>query len=177
MQDSNGTEFAVSDKVVHPQHGAGQITGVEHQELMAGFKHYYVIDIHDKDLTVRVPVRKADELGIRRIMSSTELAEALNILRGLPQLLPDDYKKRQAQVQKRLLTSSPLRLAEVIRDLFWHGELDHLTKTDERLLKEGRDKLAAEMAFAIDSDLSGIMERIDAALKRADVGSVRAVAA
>jgi RNA polymerase-interacting CarD/CdnL/TRCF family regulator len=61
--------FAVGDKVVHPNIGAGTVTGTKEQELIAGFKHYYIIDIPAWESTVYVPVRKADELGLRSVLS------------------------------------------------------------------------------------------------------------
>jgi RNA polymerase-interacting CarD/CdnL/TRCF family regulator len=37
-------EFSIGDKGMHPNFGAGQITGEEHRELVDGFKHYNVIE-------------------------------------------------------------------------------------------------------------------------------------
>ena len=57
-------QLSVGDKVVYPRHGVGQITGREQLDLVEGFEHYYVIEILGKSLTVRIPVRKMEELGI-----------------------------------------------------------------------------------------------------------------
>jgi RNA polymerase-interacting CarD/CdnL/TRCF family regulator len=40
-----------------------------------------------------------------------------------------------------------MQLAQVVRDLTWHGERAHLTKRDSDLLRQGQDLLAAEMAL------------------------------
>ena len=164
MTQNTSLQYAVSDKIVHPHYGAGTITGVEQLDLIAGYERYYVIDMFEKQLTVRVPVRKVDELGIRKVMSSEILDRVLNTLRDIPDPLPEEYKTRQSEVRKRLQAGQPLETAAVVRDLFWHGQLDHLTKTDVVLLDQGRNLLAVEMALASDSDIAVVHQRIDAAL-------------
>lgn len=159
--------YAVNDKVVHPKHGAGEITGVEQLDLIQGFRHYYVINIFGKELTVRIPVRKADELGLRPIMSAEVMNQVLNTLRALPNALPEDYKERQNLVRKRLKTGEPQELAAVVRDLFWHGELAHLTKVDKDLLADARETLVEEMACAMELKPIEVATRIDAALNGA----------
>jgi CarD family transcriptional regulator len=168
------TQFAVDEKIVHPHHGTGQITGVEDLELLAGYRHYYVIDFPAQSLTVRVPVRKAGELGLRPVMAAAEIAEVFNTLRRPPGPLPEDYKERHAQVREQLKSSDPQTVAAVVRDLHWHGRLDHLTRIDEELLSEGRDILAGEIAFATAADLAETQLRIDAALATSQATQVPA---
>ncbi|MDX1521772.1 MAG: CarD family transcriptional regulator, partial [Anaerolineae bacterium] len=77
-------EFAVGDQVVHPKHGAGEIVGVEQLELVEGFENYYVIEMEEKRLTVRVPFRKMEALNIRPVMSPSRLQKVLNTLHDAP---------------------------------------------------------------------------------------------
>jgi RNA polymerase-interacting CarD/CdnL/TRCF family regulator len=71
----------------------------------------------------------------------------LSTLRSKPQQLPDDYKERQEQIDEKVKTGHVMQLAQVVRDLTWHGERAHLTKRDSDLLRHGQDLLAAEMAL------------------------------
>lgn len=139
--------FSVGDKVVHPRHGPGQITGIESRDLLDGAKRYYVIDIPGQGLTVQLPVRTAGESGVRLAMSQSRLARVLDILRGKPHPLPEDYRDRQEQINAQIRTGRVMQLARVVRDLTWHRERSHLTKRDTDYLKQGRDLLAAEMAL------------------------------
>lgn len=162
-------QFSIGDKVVHPMHGAGRITGVEHQELVEGFRHYYVLEIAGKGLTVFVPIRKADALGIRPAMSPTELTPVLDTLRSTPDQLPEDHKQRQNGVLEKLKTACPIQVAEAVRDLTSHKRLDHLTRADSQLLSRGRELLAAEVALATDTEVEDANGVIDAALADATV--------
>ena len=66
-------KFSVGDRVVHPHHGPGRIASIERKELMDGTKRYYVIYIPNQALTVQVPVRTADEVGVRPAMPVSRL--------------------------------------------------------------------------------------------------------
>jgi CarD family transcriptional regulator len=165
MEESMG--FLVGDKVMHPNFGAGQITGEEHRELVDGFKHYYVIKLMDTRATAYVPIRKMDELGVRLVMSSRKLIQVLGTLRSVPSTLSNDYKERQKGVQDKLGTGLPVLVAETVRDLTWRRKRRHLTQRDIALLKRGRERLAAEMALATDADVLEAHESIDGTLRAA----------
>ncbi|MCL7451764.1 MAG: hypothetical protein M8467_01815 [Anaerolineae bacterium] len=150
---SKNMQYSVGDKVVHPYHGPGQIIGVERKELIDEAKRYYVIQIPVQDLTVYVPRRTVDEVGVRPAMSRAKLSRVIETLKGRPRHLPPDHKDRQELVWEKLKTGNVMQLAEVVRDLIWHKELAHLTKKDGDYLDRGRSLLAAEMALVSDSDI------------------------
>jgi CarD family transcriptional regulator len=159
--------FSVGDKVMHPNYGAGEITGKVHRELVKGFKHYYVIKVLGTGATAYTPTRKMTELGVRLVMSWRKIAQVLGTLRSLPRMLSDDYKQRQARVQEQLGTHRPIPVAEAIRDLTWHRERKRLTQKDKALLAHGRELLATEMALATDGEIADAQALIDAVLKAA----------
>jgi CarD family transcriptional regulator len=157
-------QLSVGDKVVYPRHGLGRITGQENLDLVEGFEDYYVIEFIDKGLTVRVPLRKMEELGVRPVMSPDKLVQVLDTLSGKPHLLSEDYRKRQDWVREMLKTGGPLRIAEIVRDLTWHERHAHLTKADSELLARGREFLSAEIALVIDREIADAKQAIDDAL-------------
>ncbi len=158
-------QFSVGDKVVHPQYGPGQIVGVEHRELVEGFEHYYVIELLIDGSTLFIPMRKMNELGMRAVMSQAKLARVLATLREMPQRLSKDFKVRQARIREKLATARPTKVAEAVRDLTGRRRRSHLTKVDERLLKQSREFLAAEMAAVNGIDVVYAHQEIDAALR------------
>lgn len=171
-------QFSVGDKVVHPHHGPGRITGVERKDLLGGEKRYYVIEIPTKELTVYVPLRKIDQAGVRPAMSQAKLSDVLDKLRTKPRHLPEDYKERQEQVWEMLKTGLVMPIAEVVRDLVWQKKRDHLTKRDADLLAQGQERLAAEMALISGTEVSDMEKTIedvlaDALADEADSGQPR----
>jgi CarD family transcriptional regulator len=157
-------EFHVGDKIVHPLHGPGRITGLERKEIMAGAKRYFVIDIPSSGLTVYVPRKKMEQIGVRPAIRQAKIKAVFKMLMSRPHRLPSDYKERQEQIWELLRTGEMMRIAEAVRDLTWHGERDHLTRKDSDYLRRGRELLAAEVALASDSEVTDVHTRIDAAL-------------
>jgi CarD family transcriptional regulator len=160
-------EFSVGDHVVHPKHGAGRITGAEQLELVEGFENYYVIEIRDKRLVVRVPVCKMEELGVRPAMPRSKLASVMDRLRSMPLRLSANLKTRQARIQEKLKTGQPLKIAEVIRDLTWLKRRARLSGTDAFLLDRSQELLATEIALITDTDATEARRTISMALMNA----------
>jgi CarD family transcriptional regulator len=160
-------QFSIGDKVVHPHHGPGSIASIERRELLDGTKRYYVIEMSGQGLTVYMPVRGADEVGMRLAMSQSRFPRVLSMLRGKPHPLPDDYRERQEQIYAQLKTGQVMQLARVVRDLTWHRQRAHLTKTDSDYLKQGRDLLAAEMALVSGDAVSDASKLIEATMTAA----------
>lgn len=154
LEGGKAVAFSVGDKVVHPRYGPGRIVGIERWELLEGDRSYYVIEIPDQSLTVRLPVVTANEVGVRSAVAPSSLPEVLSTLRSKPRQLPDDYKVRQEQIDEKVKTGNVMQLAQVVRDLTWHGERAHLTKRDSDLLRQGQELLAAEVALVSGDDIS-----------------------
>jgi CarD family transcriptional regulator len=164
-------QFSVGDKVVHPHHGPGWIASIERREILAGAKRYYVIEIPGQGLTLYIPEGKADEVGMRLAMSQARFPRVLNMLRGRPRPLPEDYRERQEQIGAQLKTGRVMQLARVVRDLTWRRERARLTKVDFDYLRQGRDLLAAEMALVSGDAVSDASKLIEATMTAAMAGS------
>jgi CarD family transcriptional regulator len=153
-------QFSIGDKVVHPHRGPGRIVDVERKEFIDKEKRYYVIEIAEPEMTVHVPVRRVDELGLRLAMSRGRLPRVLARLTSQPRRLPYDFKQRQEEVWERLRTGRVMQVAEVVRDLTWLEKREHLTKKDAELLTQGTQRLAAEMALVSGSEVSDMENTI-----------------
>lgn len=154
-------QFNVGDKVMHPRLGAGRVVGVEHKEWVEGYEDYYVVHIPAKDIIVRLPTEKADDLGIRRVMDEAVVTDVLKVLASKPRRLPEDAGKRYKRLQAKVETARPLQLAEAVRDLNLHGHLARLGSRDTKMLERARSFLASEMAVATAGDLAEMEQAID----------------
>ena len=116
--------FDVGDKVVHPAHGAGQVTGVKREELLDQYHRYYIIDLAVDDRTLMIPVSNAEEIGLRSISQRADLSQMWHTLSATAETLPGDHKRRQEHIQEKLKTGATLKIAEVVRDLLVSERLD-----------------------------------------------------
>jgi CarD family transcriptional regulator len=154
--------FKVGDKVVHPAHGAGVIAAVEQKDVLDDFNRYYVIDLAAQAMKLMVPVRTADEIGLRRVATKKGIKQILRILGGESNELPDDFKKRQAVIRDRLREGSAESLATVVRDMAHRGRAKTYSPTEARVYDQARGMLGGEMALALGIDVPTALERIDA---------------
>ncbi|HID87810.1 MAG TPA: CarD family transcriptional regulator [Anaerolineae bacterium] len=160
--------FKVGDKIVHPAHGAGVVTGIETVNLLDEFSRYYIIDPIASDIRLMVPVRMAQELGLRQAVRLREAFRALDLLGKPPTPLPEDYKERQAQIEERLKDGDFVAVTEVVRDLYWLEREGSLTAKDTSLLDRARQLLVGELAVAAGIELEEAERELQAALERRD---------
>ncbi len=108
--------FEIGERVVHPQHGVGQIVKLEDREFERGrSRRYYEIDIPGGS-TVWVPVDLSNS-GLRRLASKNDLEQCREILKAHPLPLTDDGRVRQSELVDHLRQGTILAQCEVVRDL------------------------------------------------------------
>ena len=165
--------FAINDKVIHPRHGAGRITGIQQRGSTGEASSYFVIYIPAQRLTVYVPTQQMEQVGVRPVISLAKVPRVLDTLKSAPDCLQDDIDERQKGLWAKLGTGIVVQAAEVVRDLTWRRFQSHLTRKDTEYLTRGRAWLAAEMALASDGEISDANKAIDAALAAGMEGAAK----
>lgn len=160
-------KFKVGDKVVHPAHGAGVIAAIEEKDVLDEFNRYYVINLAVQDLRVMVPVRTADEIGLRSVATQKVSRSIFKILEGKAEELADDFKKRQADIIGRLREGDAESLALVVRDMAARSRKKTYSPTEARLFEQARTMLSGEVALSLNTEVERTLERIDAAGQKA----------
>jgi CarD family transcriptional regulator len=108
--------FEIGDKVVHPQHGVGQVVKLEDREFERGdSRRYYEIHIPGGS-TVWVPVDLSNS-GLRRLAHRSEVARCREILQAHPLPLTEDGRVRQSALVEHLKQGTLAAQCEVVRDL------------------------------------------------------------
>ncbi len=108
--------FEIGDKVVHPQHGVGQVVKLEDREFERGdSRRYYEIHIPGGS-TVWVPVDLPNS-GLRRLARKSELTRCREILTAHPSPLTEDGRVRQSDLVARLKQGTIAAQCEVVRDV------------------------------------------------------------
>lgn len=139
----------------------------EQKELVDGFDRYYVIEFIRKKLRLYIPIRRSEEIGLRGVMTEAKLDGVLKTLRSLPQKLPKHFRSRKKEIEDRLQSGYPTKIASAVRELTWRKNERDLCRTDVELLSKARSRLSTELALAMDSEVDEAEEWIDAALAKA----------
>jgi CarD family transcriptional regulator len=69
--------FDVGDYVVYPKHGVGRVVELQSTEIAGTRLDLYVLRFEKEKMTLRVPVAKADSVGMRKLSSDKTMKDAL----------------------------------------------------------------------------------------------------
>ena len=68
-------------------------------------------------MTLRVPVSKAANSGLRKLSSKKRMDEAIHTLKGRPRVKRTMWSRRAAEYDLKINSGDPVSIAEVVRDL------------------------------------------------------------
>lgn len=157
--------FEVGDRVVHPQHGVGEVVKVEDREFESGVtRRYYEVSMPGGS-TVWVPV-DLETVGLRKPAAKSEIAQCRKILISRPVPLSDDSRVRQANLAARLKQGTVSTFCEVVRDLHAYGEHKSLYGTIAGFYRVTKDVLCQEWAIVEKVTLFEAVYEIDSLLEK-----------
>lgn len=156
--------YAVGSKVVHPNHGAGVVVGVQAKSIGETCHRYYIIETHT--MRLMVPVEHAVELGLRRVGSLADLRDMLTNCCEPPRQddVSQDHRVRKAKLDGELKSGSFERAVYAIRVLFFLNSVRPLGMVDRRLYDRGMNLIASEYALAADITVDEAKEEIESLL-------------
>ena len=147
-EKNNALSFKVGEKVVYPTHGVGEITAIEEQEV-AGFKLELFVITFDKDrLTVRIPLAKARNSGLRKLSEPAVVQQALEILSTRAKAKRGMWNRRANEFQERMSTGQLTAIAEVLRDLNRGSEQQEASYSEQQIFEGALDFMTREIAAA-----------------------------
>lgn len=143
------TKFAVDQKVVYPSQGVGIVTEIFEKKFKEEMKTYYKIYIEASDMVVMVPVDKAEDLGIRQIVTAEEAEEALNLLSDDFEPITSDWKLRY-QMNLELLKKGTVKdIATIVRCLYNRSKVKELPILERKLYDSAKKLLEDEISYAL----------------------------
>jgi len=158
--------YPVGSKVVHPNHGAGTVIGIQAKSIGEMCHRYYIIDTHA--MRLMVPVKGADSIGLRRVGRLPRLRAALASCCQPPQEaeISQDHRARKAELDKELKSGSFEKAVHAARLLYFLNARRSLGIVDRRLYDRAMNMLASELALASDQPVQEAEEEIERYLER-----------
>jgi CarD family transcriptional regulator len=141
--------FQVDQKVVYPSQGVGVIKSIEHKEFKKEKVPYYVIYLEVSDMTIMVPVNKAEELGIRPIVPRDEALRALELFGEDYEPIPSDWKMRYQMNLDLLKKGSVSDIASIVRSLYHRSKVKELPILERKLYDSALKLLQDEVAYSL----------------------------
>ena len=153
-------KYKLHQEVVYPLHGVGRIETIETRDFRGTDILYYIIYIEVSDMTVMIPVDKADELGIRAIVSMKESRRALKLIGEDYEPVPTDWKLRYQMNLDLLKSGSVLDIATVVRTLFHRSKIKELPILERKLFDSAQRLLIDEISFSLKKTKEDVEEMI-----------------
>ena len=159
--------FRAGDHVVYPTHGVGKVLGIESQEISG--HSLQVITVHfEKDrMTLRVPVSKARNSGLRRLSSRKVMDAALQTLKGRSRVKRTMWSRRAQEYEAKINSGDPVSIAEVVRDLHRNADQPDQSYSERQIYQAALDRLVRELAAVEDIDEQSATQRLEQLLKAA----------
>ncbi len=145
--------YKVGDKIVYPMHGVGIIESIERKVVLGKRTEYYIVTIINSGMKVMIPTEKADEIGIRRIISKKEVTKVLTLLKKEDVETEDDWKLRYQGNIDKVKSGSIFEVAEVARDLYRRGREKELSIMERKLYENAYQLVIHEIALSFDVDI------------------------
>jgi CarD family transcriptional regulator len=141
--------YKEGQEVVYPLQGVGCVTSIEERAFRDTKLLYYIIYLEVSDMTVMVPVDKADELGIRPIVDKREANKALRLISEEYEPVPTDWKMRYQMNLDLLKKGSVTDIATVVRTLYHRSKVKELPILERKLYDNALKLLVDEISSAL----------------------------
>jgi len=159
--------FKPEDYVVYPTHGVGRVTGIETQEISGMKLTLFVVHFEKDKMTLRVPVAKANTVGMRRLSSPDKMRTALKTLKGRARVKRTMWSRRAQEYEAKINSGDPISIAEVVRDLHRNAGQPEQSYSERQIYEAALDRLARELAAVERIDEEQATQRLEKVLRAA----------
>jgi len=163
-KSGNRLEFNATEYIVHPAHGVGQILSIEEQTVAGASLEFFVIFFAKSKMTLRVPVRKAANVGMRKPSDLSSVQVAKQILSEVPRKVRGSWSRLAQEYESKINSGDIVAIAEVARDLFRPGDFGQ-SFSERQLYVSALDRLCGEIALVNGISEQQAVEELEGLLK------------
>ena len=170
MSPKKNLEFKIGEIVVYPKHGVGEITKIENMEISNIKTSFYVVKMEQSKLTIRVPLDKKDEVGLRKISSKKIIDEVYSTLKLKPKIRRIMWSRRAQEYDQKINSGKIYELAEVVKDLNKNTDIIADQSYSERqLFEKAYERLKSEFEAVLKVSPEDVQKKMDKALGRKNI--------
>ena len=166
MKTKKNFDFKVGEIVVYPNHGVGEITKIETIEISNIKTSFYVVKMEQSKLTIRVPLDKKNEVGLRKISSKKIIEEVYSTLKLKPKIRRIMWSRRAQEYETKIFSGDPIKISEVVRDLFRKSSQAEQSYSERQMFQVAIERLAREVAAVEKTDYFQSTEKIEHILNK-----------
>jgi CarD family transcriptional regulator len=173
MGDHNNMMFKVGKKAVYPAHGVVQVKAVESKEICGTKKDYYILQVIDSDVTVMVPTDNAETVGLRPVISKSQITRIYKILKNKDKDSEQSnghqsWNKRYREYSDKLKSGDIFEVANVLKDINILQNDKDLSFGEKRIMDSALSLLVKEISIAKNLKEESVTKEIDKILTTND---------
>jgi CarD family transcriptional regulator len=157
-------EFQVGEKVIYPNHGIGVVESIQTRPTPTGKISLYKLRILSNDSRVWVPQQNADGVGLRHIITATDVRKIFNLLGDGNIDQHPNWKGRFKENSDKMRTGSIYEVAVVLKGLTFLSRKKSLSFREKRMLDRAKFLIVTEIAEVEGKPATAIEERVEKAL-------------
>ena len=132
--------------MVYPAHGVGKIADIAKQKIAGSELELIVVNFDKDKMTLRIPMAKAENIGLRKISGVDTMNDALSVLKGKAKVKKIMWSRRAQEYENKINSGNPVAIAEVVRDLYRSENLAEQSYSERQIYEQALDRLANEVA-------------------------------
>ena len=164
---STTASFKDGDLVVYPAHGVGKLLSIETQEVAGHELKVFVISFIKNRMTLRLPMMKAHNSGLRNLASPHEVNTALKTLKKTPVNRKVIWARRAQEYELKISSGQLSSIAEVIRDLYRGENQPDQSYSERQIYQAALQRLSAEIAAIENIEETQATEKVEQILQAA----------
>jgi CarD family transcriptional regulator len=150
-------ELSIGQKVSYPGQGVCEVERIETRQVGGQAIRCCLLRVVGDNSSILVPVNKAEAVGIRSVISTSQCRRLINRLADDFEEVSTDWKTRSKQFSEKLQSGDVFEAADVLKKLTYLSHGKKLSFREQTLLEKARHLLISEIANA-DSGRSETIE-------------------
>jgi CarD family transcriptional regulator len=159
-------KFKKGETVIYPQHGACVVQGTKKMEFFGEKQEYLILKTVINEMTLKVPIDKTDDVGVRPPVSADELEDLVSVLAKPDPRVPSNWSRRFKNHQEKLKSGDVYQVAEVVRNLAARNRDASLSAAERTMYERARVNLISEISPALKVSAEAAEEYLDDALAK-----------
>lgn len=161
--------FKIGDKVSHPSFGVGDVENIEEKKVLGQKEKYYILKLMVNEMTLMVPVNRAEEIGLRYIIDPETVPDVLNVLgHKMDDEMDENYKQRIRSQTEMVDSGDILKVAQVVKNYTHRDIAEKLSSTERGLYERARKILVGEISVACNIEKNKAKFIIKEAVRKGD---------
>ena len=128
-------------------------------------RHHRNSGIPAVEMTLRVPVKQAKNVGMRALSSPKKMKSALDTLKGRARIKRTMWSRRAQEYEAKINSGDPVQIAEVVRDLHRNDDQPDQSYSERQIYEAALVRLSRELAVVEQIEADAATEKVQKVLK------------